>query len=149
MLDLLTSRRPHRITLSVYGAAEASYDGLAQRRGAYKTFSHGLNAAHEAGLPLELSVIITRDNAHEVDQMRAVAERYGVASRDYVNMSSTIYGGAESLSSQSPTHLTKRTPFTGCDAGRTFFHVARMAWPASARSAAIRRSRSWRKASKG
>lgn len=123
MLDLLTSCRPHRITLSVYGATEASYDGLTQRRGAYKAFTHGLNAAHEAGLPLDLSVIITQDNAHEVDQMHAMAERYGVASRDYVNMSPTIYGGAESLSSQSPTHLTKRTPFTGCDAGHAFFHV--------------------------
>lgn len=123
MLDLLTSRRPDRITLSMYGATEESYDGLTQRRGAYKAFTHGLNAAHEAGLPLRLSVIVTKSNAHEVDQMHAMAERYGVASRDYVNMSPTIYGGAESLSSQAPEHLTKRTPFTGCDAGRSFFHV--------------------------
>ncbi len=123
MLDLLTSRRPHRITLSVYSATEESYDGLTQRRGAYNTFTRGLDTAHEAGLPLDLSVIITKDNAHEVDQMHALAERYGVAFRDYVNMSPTIYGGAESLSSQSAEYLTKRTPFTGCDAGHAFFHV--------------------------
>jgi len=123
MLDLLASRRPHRLTLSVYGATEESYDGLTQRRGAYKAFTHGLNAAHEAGLPLNLSVIITRDNAHEVDGMHAIAERYGLPSRDFVNISPTIYGGAESLSSQSPQHVTQRTPFTGCDAGHAFFHV--------------------------
>lgn len=86
MLDLLTARRPHRITLSVYGATEGSYDGLTQRRGAYKTFTHGLDAAHEAGLPLNLSVIITRDNAHEVEEMHAMAERYGLPSRDFVNV---------------------------------------------------------------
>jgi len=28
MLDLLTSRPPHRVTLSIYGATEESYDGL-------------------------------------------------------------------------------------------------------------------------
>ena len=123
MLDLLTSRRPHRITLSVYGATEESYDGLTQRRGAYNAFTRGLDAAHEAGLPLDLSVIITKDNAHEVDQMHAMAERYGIEARNYVNMSPTIYGGAESLSSQSAEHLAKRTPFTGCDAGHAFFHV--------------------------
>lgn len=44
MLDLLTSRRPHRITLSVYGATEESYDGLTQRRGAFKAFTNGLHA---------------------------------------------------------------------------------------------------------
>lgn len=123
MLDLLTAHRPHRITLSVYGATEDSYDTLTQRRGAYKAFTRGLAAAWEAGLPLSLSVIVTKDNAHEVDQMHAMAERYGVPSRDYVNMSPTIYGGAESLSSQSSEHLTQRTPFTSCDAGHAFFHV--------------------------
>jgi organic radical activating enzyme len=123
MLDLLTAHRPHRITLSVYGATEESYDALTQRRGAYKAFIRGLTAAHDAGLPLDLSVIVTKDNAHEIDQMHAMAKRYGLRSRDYVNMSPTIHGGAESLSSQSPGHLTQRTPFTGCDAGHAFFHV--------------------------
>ena len=28
MLDLLTTHRPHRITLSIYGATADSYDGL-------------------------------------------------------------------------------------------------------------------------
>ncbi|MDQ3763144.1 MAG: radical SAM protein [Actinomycetota bacterium] len=123
MLDLLTRHRPHRITLSVYGATEESYDTLTQRRGAYNAFIRGLTAAHEARLPLDFSVIITKDNAHEIDQMHSMAEHYGVPSRDFVNMSPTIYGGAESLPSQSPEHLTQRTPFTGCDAGNAFFHV--------------------------
>ncbi|HEU0088808.1 MAG TPA: radical SAM protein [Pseudonocardiaceae bacterium] len=52
ILDLLTSRRPHRITLSVYGASAESYDGLTRRKGAFKMFERGLYAGHEAGLPL-------------------------------------------------------------------------------------------------
>ncbi|MFD0685940.1 radical SAM protein [Actinomadura fibrosa] len=123
LLDLLTARRPYRITLSVYGATEASYDGLTQRRGSYKKFIRGLDAAHAAGLPLDLSIIVTQDNAHEVDAMHALADRYGTPAREFSNISPTIYGGAESLTSQSPKHLSKRTPFTGCDAGHAFFHV--------------------------
>lgn len=123
MLDLLTSRPPHRMTLSIYGATEDSYDGLTQRRGSYKAFMKGLAAAHEAGLPIELAVVVTTDNAHEADAMRALGERYGTKTSDYTHMSPTIYGGAESLPSQSPDHLTKREPFTGCDAGHTSFHV--------------------------
>ncbi|ADP78322.1 radical SAM protein [Pseudofrankia inefficax] len=123
ILDLLTRRPPHRITLSIYGATEASYDGLTRRRGAFKAFSAGLAAAHEAGIPMDLSIGVTRSNAHEVDQMRALADRYGLPHSLYGNISPTIYGGAEVLASQAPEILGPRTPFTGCNAGHTFFHV--------------------------
>ena len=123
LIELLTSRPPHRVTLSVYGATEASYVGLTQRRGAYRSFTRGLAAAHEAGISLDLSVVITKENAHEVDAMHAMADRLGLKYRDYKNMSPTIYGGAESLPSQSPDHLSVPAPFTGCDAGHTSFHV--------------------------
>jgi MoaA/NifB/PqqE/SkfB family radical SAM enzyme len=55
--------------------------------------------------------------------MRALADRFGVRYREYATMSPTIYGGPESLPSQSPEYLTRRKPFTGCDAGHTSFHV--------------------------
>jgi MoaA/NifB/PqqE/SkfB family radical SAM enzyme len=123
MLELLTSRPPHRFILNVYGATEKSYDGLTQRRGAWKSFMGGLNAAHEAGVPLDLSVVITKDNAHEVDAMHAIGDQLGIKYRDYTNISPTIYGGAETLASQSLQHLAAREPFTGCNAGHTSFHV--------------------------
>ncbi|WP_433189759.1 radical SAM protein [Actinoallomurus sp. CA-150999] len=123
VLDLLTTCRPHRITLSVYGATEESYDGLTRRKGAYRLFMKGLHAGHEAGLPLALSMIVTKHNAHEVDQMRALADRLGIPMDEYVNMVPTIYGGAETLPSQSKEHLRKRQVFKGCNAGHTFFHV--------------------------
>lgn len=123
ILDLLTTHRPHRITISVYGATAESYDGLTQRKGSFKLFEKGLYAAHEARLPLALSMIVTKRNAHEVDQMRAIAERLNIPFDEYVNMTPTIYGGAESMPAQSAEHLRKRKPFTGCNAGHTFFHV--------------------------
>jgi len=123
VLDLLTAHRPYRLTLSVYGASEASYDGQTQRRGSFVRFSRGLAAAHEAGLPIKLSLIVTRDSAHEVDQMKALADSYGLPYHVYANMSPTIQGGAESLPSQSPEHMTRRAVFTGCNAGHTHYHV--------------------------
>lgn len=50
-LALLTRLKPNRITLSLYGATAESYDALTRRRGAYRMFVRGLDAAHEAGLP--------------------------------------------------------------------------------------------------
>lgn len=55
--------------------------------------------------------------------MCAMAEDLGLPHMVFSNMSPTIYGGVESLPAQSVEHLRKRKPFTGCNAGRTFFHV--------------------------
>jgi hypothetical protein len=55
--------------------------------------------------------------------MTAIAERFGVLHTVYTNISPTIYGGPESLPSQSAEHLRQRKVFTGCNAGHTFFHA--------------------------
>jgi MoaA/NifB/PqqE/SkfB family radical SAM enzyme len=123
ILDLLTACPPYDITISVYGATEASYDALTRRRGSFKAFSKGLAAAREAGLPVTLSLIITKTNAHETTQMQALADRHGVRHDLYVNMSPTIYGGPETLPAQSVEHRRARKVFTGCNAGHSFFHV--------------------------
>jgi MoaA/NifB/PqqE/SkfB family radical SAM enzyme len=74
---------------------------LTRRRGSYNSFIRGLNAANEAGIRLDLSIVVTSDNCHELDAMHAIADRFGVKYRDYANMSPTINGGAEPLTSQS------------------------------------------------
>lgn len=123
ILDLLSTRRPYRITVSVYGASEASYDGLVRRRGAFKLFERGMTAALEAALPMRLNIVLTKTNAHEEAAMIKMAERGGLEYLVYSNLSPTIYGGAEVLPAQSTEHLRARKPFTGCNAGHTFFHV--------------------------
>jgi uncharacterized Fe-S cluster-containing radical SAM superfamily protein len=122
-LDLLTARRPYRLTLSLYGATEASYDAMTRRRGSYKRFMRGLAAAHEAGLPIRLNIVVSNRNAHEIPQMRAIADRYGIQANEFTNISPTIHGGGEVLPSQAREVLRKRAPYTGCNAGITHFHA--------------------------
>jgi MoaA/NifB/PqqE/SkfB family radical SAM enzyme len=123
ILDLLTNRRPYRLTLSIYGATAEAYDSVTRRPGSFVKFSRGLSAAHEAGLPINLNVIVVKQNAHQVTQMTAMAERLGLPHHVFSNISPTIYGGPESLPAQSVEHLRKRKVFSGCNAGHTFFHV--------------------------
>ncbi|MFC8199958.1 radical SAM protein [Streptomyces sp. NPDC057298] len=122
ILDCLTQRRPYRITLSVYGATAETYDGFTRNRGAFDRFTRGLAAAREAELPIRLNLIVSSTNAHEVDDMRALADRYGFPHQTYTNMSPTIDGSGEPLPTQAEDYLRKRKPFTGCNAGHTFFH---------------------------
>jgi MoaA/NifB/PqqE/SkfB family radical SAM enzyme len=123
ILELLAACPAYRITVSAYGATETSYDALVRRPGAFRLFSRGMAAALEAGLPLRLNIVLTRTNAHEQDAMVAMAERWGLRYLVYSNLSPTIYGGGEVLPAQSVAHLRDRKPFTGCNAGHTFFHV--------------------------
>ncbi|GGU44457.1 radical SAM protein [Streptomyces violascens] len=122
LLDLFAMRPPHRIVVSVYGATEESWDSLTQRKGAWRAFQRGMAAAREAGLPLRLNIVVTKDSAHEVDAMIAMAEAWGVEHYIYPNMTPTIYGTAEPLLAQSPQHIKARKPYTGCNAGITHFH---------------------------
>ncbi|WP_149180890.1 radical SAM protein [Streptomyces sp. TRM49041] len=123
MRALLATRRPYRITMSVYGATEPTFDAFTNRRGAFRAFMRGLHAAREAGLPLSLSVVITRKNAHEAEAMRALAEEFAPRVREYRHMSPTFAGDDDPLAQQAPEYLHNRTPFTGCDAGHTSLNV--------------------------
>jgi organic radical activating enzyme len=78
ILDLLSASRPYRLTVSVYGASEQTCDAVTRRRGSFRAFSKGLAAAHEAGLPLNLNIIVVKQNAHEIEQMTALAEGLAV-----------------------------------------------------------------------
>ena len=123
ILTLLAERYPYRVTVSVYGATAPTYEAVTGRRSSFRAFTRGLAAAREAGLNLHLNVIVVKDNAHELQAMTGIAEGLGVPYTVYTNISPTIYGGPESLPSQSAEHLRQRKVFTGCNAGHTFFHA--------------------------
>lgn len=123
VLELLTTRRPYRITVSVYGATEASYDATTQRRGSFAKFIKGLEAAIEAGLPVKLNLVVATTNDHEVSEMQALAGRFGCRYDTYSTMSATIHGTGEPMPMQSAAYQRNRKPFGGCNAGVTFFHV--------------------------
>jgi MoaA/NifB/PqqE/SkfB family radical SAM enzyme len=122
-IELLTKYRPYRITLSLYGATEESYDAMTRSRGAFKRFMRGLEAAHEAGLPMRINCIVSNRNAHERDAMQELAGRYGIPAFEYTNITPTIHGTGEVLPSQAREVLKRHTPYTGCNAGITHFHA--------------------------
>ena len=122
-LEIITRRRPYRLTLSLYGATEESYDGMTRRRGAFKRFMRGLAAAHEAGLAMRINCVVSRWNVHERDAMKAIADRYAIPSFEYTSITPTIHGTGEVLPSQAREVLKRHTPYTGCNAGITHFHA--------------------------
>jgi MoaA/NifB/PqqE/SkfB family radical SAM enzyme len=136
LIDLFRQRPPHKITVSLYGASPATADRLTRTKGAFKNMHEGVRAARTAGLPVELTIIITRYNVDDVDAMRALADDLGVPRKEYAMMSPTYTGAAGPLDAQAPGHLDSgylesEAPgsldnggaFDSCPAGHTFFHV--------------------------
>lgn len=68
---------------------------MVKRKGAFRRFMRGLAAAHEAGLKMRVNCVLSNRNAHERDAMRAIADRYGVPSFEYTNITPTIHGTGE------------------------------------------------------
>ncbi|MFJ2817390.1 radical SAM protein [Streptomyces sp. NPDC091279] len=123
IVKLLQEFPPHKVTVSLYGATPDSFDSLTRKPGAFKLVEKGLIAAREAGIALDLALIVTKHNAHELEAMRALADRYGAGRTEYGTISPTYSGTPEPLAAQAPGFLDKPSLFKGCPAGHTFFHV--------------------------
>jgi MoaA/NifB/PqqE/SkfB family radical SAM enzyme len=136
LIDLFRRRSPHRITVSLYGASPATADRLTRTKGAFTNMTAGVRAARTAGLPLQLTIIITRHNIDDVHAMRTLADDLGVPRKEYGMISPTYTGTAGPLDAQAPgladaTFLESQAPgaspgagtYDSCPAGHTFFHV--------------------------
>ncbi|WP_405536872.1 radical SAM protein [Streptomyces sp. NBC_00075] len=123
VLGTLMRMRPHKVTVSLYGASEEAADSLTRTRGSFRLVMKGLEAARAAGLPVEITLIITKHNEHEADAMRGIAREYADQFSEYGSISPTYDGQPDPLAAQSPCFLGGNTVFQGCPAGHTFFHV--------------------------
>jgi hypothetical protein len=123
LLETFTVHRPHKITVSMYGASPETADALTQTRGAFKNAYRGMSAAAGIGLPIEVTLIITKHNVEELDEMRAMVRDLGLPFKEYASISPTYTGKGSTLEAQVPSLLGKSDIFQGCPAGHTSFHV--------------------------
>ncbi|WP_433221630.1 radical SAM protein [Dactylosporangium sp. CS-047395] len=148
LIELFQQRPPHKIVLSLYGASPATADVLTRTKGAFKTMHAGVLAATAAGLPVELTIVITRHNIDDVTAMRALADNLAVPRKEYGMMSPTYTGtagpldaqaagfdDASFLESEAPGALGAGGAFDSCPAGHTSSTSTHTAWSPCASSA--------------
>jgi hypothetical protein len=123
LLETFAVHRPHKITVSMYGASPETADALTQTRGAFKCAHRGMVAAAGAGLPIEVTLIITKHNVEELHEMRAMVRDLGLSFKEYASISPTYTGKGSTLAAQVPGLIGKNDIFQGCPAGHTSFHV--------------------------
>lgn len=97
-LELLKTLPPRRITISLYGASNASYKALTGAPpGTYQNVIDGLKAAKSVGIRLRVSIIATQTNAHEIVAMEKLLDELSIEYHTYSKLIPTVQGGKRPL----------------------------------------------------
>jgi radical SAM protein with 4Fe4S-binding SPASM domain len=74
LADALVELRPFSLEVSLYGATAPVCDCVTRTKGAFDLAMRGIERARARKLPLKLKTLVTRENAHELPALRALAE---------------------------------------------------------------------------
>jgi len=72
---------PFSIEISLYGATEETYERVTRVKGSYKRCLRGIERIVARRLPLKLKTPVMTINRHELDDIQAIAGRYGLPFR--------------------------------------------------------------------
>jgi radical SAM protein with 4Fe4S-binding SPASM domain len=78
LADLLAEWRPFSVEITIYGASEAIYEKVTRRGGAYKQCMKGIDLLVDRKLPVQLKTCLITMNAHELQDMKALAASLGI-----------------------------------------------------------------------
>ncbi len=76
--ERLARRPPNRTEVTLYGASRETYEAVTGEPGSYDRCIRGIELLVEAGVTLKLKTTLSRINVHEFDEMRDMAERWGL-----------------------------------------------------------------------
>ncbi len=126
ILSLFEDRPPLRVTVSLYGATNISYEAMTNTLpGTFNNFLYGLECITKKSIALRVNIIVSSYNEHEVNAMKYLASRYTNEVIVYDKMSASIYGKGFPLEFQATNHrnIDDCHVFEGCEAGVKSFHV--------------------------
>ncbi len=126
--QILSELPPNRITLSMYGATEASYHKTTSTSDTFRNFIKSLEWLKHAQLTTRINGIVVASNVDEKTAMRSLAEQqFGFEYFEYNQLTPSIDGKPVNLVYGVPSTYNDSGPpkeaFTGCEAGITFFNV--------------------------
>ncbi len=69
---------PMEVELSIHGARPESHDELTRIRGSFDKLMIAMDNLHEAGIKMVIKCPITRLNQHELFEIKAIGDKYGI-----------------------------------------------------------------------
>ncbi|WP_245876546.1 radical SAM protein [Streptomyces uncialis] len=123
VIGLLRTHPPQKVVVSLYGASKETAEAVTRTPKAFDLVVKGLEAARAAGINVEIALVVTKANIHEIDAMRGIARQYARSYKEYKSISPTYDGQPDPLATQALGESDRAEVFTGCPAGHTFFHA--------------------------
>lgn len=77
-VDLFKDLPPKVVEISLYGATVQTYETIAGVKGSYQRCIDGIERLLNAGIHVKLKTILMTPNQHEFEQIKTMAEDYGV-----------------------------------------------------------------------
>lgn len=126
--EVLRSRPPYRLTISMYGATSSSYESLTQERGSYHDFIAALKWLANQKIRVRINIIQTMYNACEINRMKKMAREFGFEYFVFSSLFPTLDGKdfPLSISCQDEECIDKKESgvnYMPCKAGTNSFHV--------------------------
>ncbi len=78
VMAMFARYRPRKVEVSIYGATQQTYEDITQVKGSYRRCIQGIEALKAEGHRFTLKTVLMQGNRHELQQMRALAQHYGV-----------------------------------------------------------------------
>jgi radical SAM protein with 4Fe4S-binding SPASM domain len=98
-IAVLARRPPRRVELTVYGTTAGTWDTVTGTKGSFPDFERGLRRLAECGIGTALKMLVLRDNHHEMESARRLAESLGASIRFDPIVTARLDGDT------TPTHL--------------------------------------------
>ena len=78
IIDVFNTFPPRMVEISIYGASQETYEGITQVKGSFRRCLAGIERLHHNGQRFTLKTVMMTRNRHELEDMRALAQSYGV-----------------------------------------------------------------------
>ncbi len=91
---------PRRVEITLYGATETTYERVTRVPGSFARCLHGIELLHGHGVPLAVKAVFMRENVHEFEEIRRIAEAYGGPFRFDTLLNPRLDGDSHNTSGQ-------------------------------------------------
>lgn len=97
-IKLFKEYPPLLLDISIYGASEETYQQVCRVKGAFHRFIKGLHLLKENNIPFTLKTVLMRENKHDLDAMRKIADDFDVGFKYFTNIRAMNDGNDEPIS---------------------------------------------------
>ncbi len=78
ILQKMVEQPPFSIEMTLNGVTEDTYERISQVKGSFRRVMRNTERVLEAGLPLKIKTLVSRNNFHEMDEIKAFVESRGL-----------------------------------------------------------------------